>query len=411
MEEYDIAIVGGGVAGLSTAVSLSTKTDAQLLLIEKGTIGDQTKTSPFTFPDIVDRFHLSDAILQKYTRFTYKSPTGVTASFKYESPAFVTLDYQKTCNILLNQIEKKDNVSVLEKTEALDFKSNKAKLELALSDSTNASCSVLVDATGSSFLTSRKLGIRLPALYSHPYGEFLEGCEIEDPEEMCIFTGNKYGNGGGWLYPVSSRKARFGFATITRSRKYPKKIVEGNFRKAMRDFHPYNKMLAGAESKRPEYGTIPIGPLKRFVSGRILVVGDAAGQATPWYNEGIRPALEGGKLCAKIIVEAYKDGEFREGTLKEYERLWHAANGRMYAYAKTRASSYFRSQEAWDDSVKYQASLTPEEMMGIIRYCRFPGEQSAVRLLFSRNWTTQRLKSVLERLVLRIRDTVRNSYI
>lgn len=410
MEEYDVAIVGGGVAGLSTAVSLSAKTNARLLLIEKGAIGDQTKTSPFTFPDVVDRFHLSEAVLQKYTRLTYKSPTGVTASFKYEKPTFVTLDYGKTCSILLNRI-KKENFSALEKTEALDFKTDNAKLELTLSDSSNTSCSVLVDAAGSSFFTSRKLGTRLPALYSHPYGEFLEGCEIEDPEEMCIFTGRKYGNGGGWLYPIGNTKARFGFATITRSRKYPTEIVQGNFRKAMRDFHPYNKMLAEAKSRRPEYGTIPIGALNRFVTRRILVVGDAAGQATPWYNEGIRPALEGGKLCAKVIAEAFNDGKFHKEALKNYGRLWRAANGRMYAYAKTRASSYFRSQEAWDDSVRYQASLTPEEMMGIIRYCRFPGEQSAARLLFSQKWTTHRLRRVLERLILRIRDTVMNSLV
>jgi flavin-dependent dehydrogenase len=411
LAEYDVVVIGGGVAGLSTALSVSGKADATILLVEKGTFGDPTKTSPFTFPDIVERFHLSDAVLQKYTRFTYKSPTGVAASFKYENPFLVTLDYQKTCSIMLDKIKKKDNVSVLEKTEALDFKAHKLDLELNLSDSRSVSCSVLVDASGSSFFASRKLGIRLPALYSHPYGEFLEGCDIEDPEEMCIFTGKKYGNGGGWMYPIGRKTARFGFATITRSPVYPRDIVERNFRKAIRDFYPYNEMLRGAKSRRLEFGTIPIGPLKKFVYGRILVVGDAAGQATPWYNEGVRPALEGGKLCGMTVVEAYRNGKLNERILMEYQRLWYAANRRMYAYSKVRAGSYFRSQEQWDKSVRYQASLTPVEMMGIIRYCRFPngGSAGALAQVFSWIRHARRPTDILKEIIFRIHNKARRS--
>jgi len=412
LEKYDIVIIGEGIAGLSTALPICEKTDLTLLLIEKGIFGDETKTSPFTFPDVVERFHLSEAVLQEYTRFTYMSPTGVAASFEYENPAFVTLDYQKTCDIMLNRIRKEGNVRVLEKTEALDLEVTKTDSKLTLSNSASVLCSVLVDASGSSFFVARKLGIGLPILYSHPYGEFLEGCKIEDPEEMCIVTGDKYGNGGGWMYPIGKKAARFGFATITRSHVYPKAVVEGNFRKAIRDFYPYNEMLKGAKSRRSEFGTIPIGPLEKFVYGRILIVGDAAGQATPWYNEGVRPALEAGKLCGKTIVEAYENGKFLKRTLIRYQRLWDAKNRRVYAYSKVRADSYFRSQEQWDNSVRYQASLTPEQMMRVIRYCKFPrGRFPKVRsILFSRNWSAHRLTEIFKDIIWRICDKARASY-
>ena len=377
MEKHDIVIIGGGIAGLSTALSISSKAEATLLLVEKGTAGDPTKTSPFTFPDIAERFHLSDAVLQKYTRFTYRSPTGVVASFKYENPPFVTLDYQKACTILLNQITKKNNVRMLEKTEALDFKATKTDLKLTLSNSTTVSCDFLVDASGSSFFASRKLGIKLPSLYSHPYGEFLEGCKIEDPEEMCIFSGNKYGNGGGWMYPIDRETARFGFATVTRSNAYPKDIVERNFREAIKNFKPYNKMLVSAKRKRSEFGTIPFGPLKKLVHGRILIVGDAAGQATPWYGEGVRPALESGEICGETIIQAYQKGKPHGKTLENYQHLWDAKNRKTYS-TRTRAGfrAYFRNQEQWDNSVRYQASLTPDQMLTIIRYGRWPTSQS-----------------------------------
>jgi flavin-dependent dehydrogenase len=268
-------------------------------------------------------------------------------------------------------------VKVLEKTEALDLETTETSLKLAISDSTSVSCDVLVDASGSSFFVSRKLEIKLPTIYSHPYGELLEGCKIEDPEEMCIFSGNKYGNGGGWMYPIDKKTTRFGFATVTGSTAFPRDIVEGNLREAVRNFHPYNEMLAGAKRKRSEFGTIPFGPLKKFVHGKILIVGDAAGQATPWYGEGVRPALESGEICGETIVKAYEKGKLRKGAFKKYQRLWDARNRKTYSRtAKYGSRSYFRNQEQWDNSVRNQASLTPDEMKAIIRYSKWPTSRS-----------------------------------
>ena len=143
-------------------------------------------------------------------------------------------------------------------------------------------------------------------------------------------------------------------------------------------------MLAGAKRERSEFGTIPFGPLKKIVQGQIMIVGDAAGQATPWYGEGIRPALENGKMCSETIVEAYEKGKLRQSILKKYQRLWDAKNRKLYSRTtKTGFRSYFRNQEQWDNSVRYQASLTPDEMRAIIRYSKWPGFLSK---LYSRGW-------------------------
>jgi flavin-dependent dehydrogenase len=229
LERYDVVIIGGGFAGLSTAASICGKSDITLLLVEKDIIGNPTKTSPFTFPDTVEHFHLSKAVLQKYTRFTYRSPTGIAASFSFEKPAFVTLDYQKACSIMLDQIKNKSNIDILEKTKAIELDITKVGLKISLSNGVTVFCDILVDASGCSFFAARKLGLKLPTLYSHPYGEFLEKCEIEDPYEMCIFSGVKYGNGGGWMYPIDKETARFGFATVTKSIEYPSDIVKRKF--------------------------------------------------------------------------------------------------------------------------------------------------------------------------------------
>lgn len=375
--KYDIAIVGAGVAGLSTALHTCSGIDAKILLVEKGKVGEPTKSSPFTFVDAVEKYGLKDAVLQEYTRFTYRSPTGVAASFNYEEPVFVTLDYEKACKLLLGRIEKRGNVDVLENTAVVDFEISRSffqthGIEMQLSDSRKVTVDILVDATGKSFLARRKLGVKLSPLYSHPYGELLENCDVEDPEEMCILAGTKYGSGGGWFYPISKKTVRFGFAIANRSLDYPAVEVKKNFVRAKEEFYPYNRMLKEARTVRPELGTIPLGPPRRFVHPRVMIVGDAAGQATPWYCEGIRPALESGELCGEALCEAYRNKNYSTRVLREYQKKWDERNRKIYSKSvKIGFWSWFRTQEEWDESVKKVASLTPQQMLERIRNNRY----------------------------------------
>ncbi len=377
MEKYDVVIVGGGIAGLSTAMHVCTKVDATVLVIDKSEIGDPRKTSPFTFSDIVEKYGLTDAVLQEYNGFSYESPTGVVASFQYDCFPLVTIDYQKACAALLGRARKEGNVEVMERTEATGFEFEKALFRasiqrLALSNSTKVTCDVLVDASGKTFFSRRQLGIHPPPLYSHPYGELLTNCSIQDPNRMFIFAGKKYGNGGGWLYPIDKKTARFGFAVVTTSPDFPQTQTEQNFKNALASFHPYNKMLEGAETVRPELGTIPLGPLKRFLYGRTMIIGDAAGHATPWYCEGIRPGVEAGEMCAAAIVDAYKKGEFSKRNLGKYQELWDDKYRRLYSQTtKNGFHSWFRDQGEWDRAVKSTALLKPDEMIARIRYSQF----------------------------------------
>lgn len=55
---------------------------------------------------------------------------------------------------------------------------------------------------------------------------------------------------------------------------------------------------------------IPLGGLRRkIISGRIALVGDAAGLADPFTGEGIIHAIHSGKLAAQSVAQALKTGE------------------------------------------------------------------------------------------------------
>lgn len=372
--KYDITIIGGGLAGLSTALYICSKVDAAVVIIDKGRIGDPTKTSPFTFPETVEKYGVKDAVLQTYTKYTYRSPVGTSATWEYSEPVFLTLDYQEVCKNLLTRARKRGNLEVLQNIKVVDFEVNREafgikNLTLKLSANEDIETDILVDASGKSFFVAHKFGLSLPSFYSHAYGEILDNCKIEDPNEMHILAGKKYGTGGGWFYPLNGKKARFGIAEVTDSLDYPETTVRKNFLEAYKNFWPYSEMVKNSKTVRSEFGSIPIGAIEKFCSDRILIVGDAAGHATPWFCEGVRPALESGQICGKVIARAYEQQDYSQKTLEKYQEEWDRRNRRRYtvSFQKT-IHKWFRTQEEWDKGVKKMSMLTSENVRDAIKY-------------------------------------------
>jgi flavin-dependent dehydrogenase len=59
-------------------------------------------------------------------------------------------------------------------------------------------------------------------MYSHCYGQFFTGCRVTNHEladDVCLFLGGseRFGNGGGWCYPLGAGRISFGFASVTDS--------------------------------------------------------------------------------------------------------------------------------------------------------------------------------------------------
>ncbi len=67
-----------------------------------------------------------------------------------------------------------------------------------------------------------------------------------------------------------------------------------------------------------EKGLIPLGPVKKTISGRVLLAGDAAGFVSPFEGEGIYYARRSGEIAAGII-SGVTEGK---NTFADYESCW-----------------------------------------------------------------------------------------
>ncbi len=243
------------------------------------------------------------------------------------------------------------------------------KVELVLQSGERLTSDLLIDASGRAHLAAKAIGLNASPYYSHCYGERFENHTTNT--EMCCFLGpsKRFGSGGGWYYSIGNDKASFGYAKVTRSPDYPKKELKDNYYRALKEFSPYSKILSDSTPVRAEMGSIPIVPIKNFAQHRVMIVGDAAGQATIWSCMGSETALVNGNLSGKIAIKAYKKQDFSKNVLQEYQREWNKINKKNYQKAAMIAGAmWFQDERVWDEQILIMSKFSPQQMLERMRY-------------------------------------------
>lgn len=367
--EADIAIIGGGLAGLCTALAVAAQSDARVVVIDED-IGSN-RSLPLTFLDTVQQFDLEGSILQLYRGFALTTRSGHQALRMFDDTPLVTLDYSAACGQLYARLHAYPGFAHLP-ARAIGLDRNPAGWHVRSQDQPDVGCRLLVDASGHAHFTARQLKHAVPAAYSHSYGRLLEGCSVPADEASVarFLTGNpRHGNGGGWFYPLPGQRVGFGFARVTASAQYPGEECRKGFEYALREFSPYAEMMRGALTGDAHAGSIPLGPVKRLVYDGLMLVGDAAGQATPWACMGAEPALRNGHLCGGVAVSAFREGDFSPARLGDYERLWKTQNSAGYRQAMMLAKlEWHRGEKAWDHSVNRLDRLSGSEILHSLRH-------------------------------------------
>ena len=112
-------------------------------------------------------------------------------------------------------------------------------------------------------------------------------------------------------------------------------------------------------------------PVAKMAGRRYLLVGDAAGQATPYIGEGVRPGIDMGRKAAEILIEALRKDDLSESTLRRpYERFWWNNYGKYDIYSDLfrHFSSTCFDDGQWDDFFKgIDEKLTSEEFYEVLK--------------------------------------------
>jgi digeranylgeranylglycerophospholipid reductase len=369
--KVDILIAGGGPAGLATAGNAALRGAKVLLVHRDAEFGRPVRTSGGTWKSDMLALGLPPYVLHEIRRVTLSSPKH-QAFFEYDSDNCpVILDVSAAYQFLADRARQAgaELMTGCAYRRLLEHNGNGtlSEIEDRTSGVFEVEAAHIVDASGCprAVLESAELGVRPPR-----FGVGVEyGFEQADnaDDRVHLFVGDRFAPSGyGWAFPTGRGILRVGIGVIRPDT--PRS--------------PAELMQIFLESKEPErlglklgklvdkhFGVIPSeGLQKKFVHGRIVTVGDAAGQALALVGEGIRFSIEAGQRLGNCLADIVCDGAQLDTLTTNYESWWNAKYRRRFTAAQLANGQFAKFRDPqWDAGTKIARRLGGNELRNILR--------------------------------------------
>ena len=203
--------------------------------------------------------------------------------------------------------------------------------------------------------------------YNKPWKRYGIGAEYEcycdnvDRETWFLMVGKQYSDAGyAWAFPVSNNRIRIGVG-IGRPDSNIDPILKLNeiLEKKLR---PLDR-LKNIQPLEFHFGFIPNeGSRQTTIADRLIMVGDSAGQSNPLVLEGIRYAIEFGRLAGKVGVKSLAKGSVKS-SLDEYERIWKSkVQSKINSAMKIQSRWMKLSDEDWDQEIEMLRNMSTDEL-------------------------------------------------
>ena len=369
-EKFDIAVVGGGPAGLSAAYS-AAKGGAKVILFEKDeSIAHSIRTSGVTWISEMERLGIPTKFYNPIRNYRFIAPSN---------DVFITGNVSKSCVLDIRAtyqhlafLAAKEGAQIMVKSNVIDVIKDGHRVAGVKASTPKGKLTVrstlVIDASGFSTSVGRKAGV---ASQWKRYGvgaEYECYCEGIDSTTWFLMVGQKYSEAGyAWLFPLSTNRVRIGVGIgRPESKAEPlenlHKIIEKRFK-------PLDEVRDGnIQPIELHYGFIPNEGVRRnsIVDG-LIMVGDSAGQSNPLVLEGIRYAIEFGRLAGKVGADSLSQNSDRESLL-EYERLWKAkVESKIHSALKVQMRWLGLTDEEWDKEIEILRDMTVHEFLDFIK--------------------------------------------
>ena len=294
----DVIIVGAGPAGCRTAEIVAKKGYEVLVLEEHPRIGKPTQCTGLVSKNIGKI--PKEIVVNKIKRARFCCGNGF---FEIESKQKMILLDREKYDVWLAEKAKKAGVKFKLSTRFLGFENGKV-----LTNKEKIETKILVGADGPNSSVAKAVGIELPknllfALQVNVNSKF-------DSDLVELWFGKDIAPGSfAWVVPENEKVARVGLLT----EKNPNFYLE-NFLK---------KRFGKIEIKNKTGDFLRYGIIKKSVSNRVLLVGDAACQIKPFSGGGLVYNKISSEIAGKAIVKSLEENDFSEEFLLEnYEKKW-----------------------------------------------------------------------------------------
>ena len=367
-EKFDIAIVGGGPAGLSAAYSAATD-GAKVILFEKDDgIAHNIRTSGVTWIDAMERLGIPGTFYNPIRNYRFVSPSNdvlIAGSSAKSCVLDVRGVYQHLAFMAAKagaQIMVKSNVINVVKSHdrITGVKASTPKGDLTINST------LVIDASGFSTSVARKAGLAGEWKRYGVGAEYECYCDNVDSSTWVLMVGQQYsGAGYAWVFPLSANRVRIGVGIgRPESNADPLEKLHSILEKRPRPLDA----LGQIQPIELHYGFIPNeGVRQNSVADGLIMVGDSAGQSNPLVLEGIRYAIEFGRLAGSVGAKSLAHGATKQ-SLEEYEKIWKKMVESKIASALRVQSRWIALDDSqWDKEIEILRDMTVDEFLDFIK--------------------------------------------
>jgi digeranylgeranylglycerophospholipid reductase len=369
-EKCDIVVVGGGPAGLSAAYA-AAKAGAKVALFEKDeAIAHSVRTSGVTWISEMERLGIPAEYYNPIQNYRFVSPSNdvlIRGNVSKSCVLEVRATYQYLAFLAAKagvQIRVRSNIInvIKEDDRVTGVKASTPKGDLTVRST------LVIDASGFNTSVGRKAGVAGEWKRYGVGAEYECYCDDIDSATWVLMVGQKYSDAGyAWVFPLSRNRVRIGVG-IGRPESSAEpleklhKIIEKRFK-------PLDALRDGKiQPIELHYGFIPNeGVRQSSIADGLIMVGDSAGQSNPLVLEGIRYAIEFGRLAGKVGVNSLSYNARRESLL-EYERSWKATvESKIQSALKVQMRWLGLTDEEWDKEIEILRDMTVDEFLDFIK--------------------------------------------
>ncbi|MEM3064992.1 MAG: NAD(P)/FAD-dependent oxidoreductase [Candidatus Nitrosotenuis sp.] len=301
---YDVIVAGGSVAGLFCARE-AAKGGHSVLVVEEdfevGTpehCGGLVSMSALENLGVVPSQKTLDSQIQAAT---LSSPSGEKITIDAKRQNVLVINRREFDKQVAHQAQK-NGAEIKVKTSLKEVRDNTAVTTAGSFD-----FEILVDARGVSALIQKDRTGTLQSAQYEIYADWIQKGLVE-----VNFDAAKYPGFFSWIIPAGNGIGKVG--------------VAGRGINAMQALEKYLEQKGKHSVIRKVFAPIWVnGPIRRFVDGNTIIVGDAAGQSKPTTAGGIYSCGMGGILAGRA-VSAFLDTRDRT-ELETYQKKWEEKFG------------------------------------------------------------------------------------
>ena len=327
----DVAIVGAGPAGLITARNLAAAGHDVVVLEEHDEIGIPVHCTGLLGDDAFAELDLPRRAILTTTH---------SARFISSDGNSVLVDADRVRASIIDRGVFDQSLAESARQAGAEIRANARVRGVHVNDRAvtlsgdGASASVraraCVLACGASYRFNRALGFGVPSM-------FVQSAQLEapfaGPQQIEVHLGRERAPGGfAWVVPFKRADRPFNRVGMLCDNNAAPRFAA--FTQGIRAQYSLDE----ADWPEARLKVLPLAPVPKTFTNRVVAVGDAAGLVKPTTGGGIYYGLVSGHLASEVLDGALREDRLSESRLKTYETAWRSRLG-----AEIRTALAFRT--------------------------------------------------------------------